>query len=132
MKDRHDRGRAGAFAGSVPYYRTRNGKFERLASFQMRRLWRKDGRFAKMVEVQIRDFPPASALETGEGAYSAIEAGAGAGGKDVIVLYTRTLEESCGEGESLSDAIGAEMVSRLAEIFGERPEDIDPDFGLDS
>ncbi|MBQ1425153.1 MAG: hypothetical protein IIY98_03435, partial [Aeriscardovia sp.] len=75
---------------------------------------------------------PSLALETGEGVYSAVEGGAGAGGKDVIVLYSRTLEENCGEDESLSDAIGGEMVARLAEIFGERPEDIDPDFGFDS
>ncbi|MBR6440222.1 MAG: hypothetical protein IKS61_02845 [Aeriscardovia sp.] len=132
MKDRHDRGSAGAFGGAVPYYRTKNGRFERLASFQMRRLWRKDERFARMVEVQIREFPPSCALETGEGVYSALEEGAGTGGKDVIILYSRTLEENCGGGESLSDAIGEEMVVRLAEIFGERPEDIDPDFGLDS
>ncbi|MBO6003520.1 MAG: hypothetical protein J6P35_00900 [Aeriscardovia sp.] len=131
MKDRHDRGRRGAFGRSVPYYRTRSGKFERLASFQMRRLWRKDERFPKMVEVQIREFPPLSALETGEGVYSAVEEGAG-GGKSVIILYSRTLQENCREEESLGDAIGEEMVARLAEIFGERPEDIDPDFGLDS
>ena len=132
VRDRHERGRTGAFGRDVPYYRTRNGKFERLASCQMRRLWKKDERFARAVEVQIRDFPPSLALETGEGGYSAVEGGAGAGGKDVIVLYSRTLEENCGEDESLSDAIGGEMVARLAEIFGERPEDIDPDFGFDS
>lgn len=131
MKDRHDRGRRGAFAGKLPYYRTKAGKFERLTAFQMRRLWRKDERFGRMVEVQIQDLPPLVCLETGENLYSSVGEG-GKGGKFRIILYSRTLAQNCADESSLSEAIEGEMVVRLAEIFNERPEDIDPDFGFDS
>ena len=131
MKDRHDLGKRGAFGGELPYYRTREGKFERLAAIQMRRLWRKDARFGQMVEVQIQEFPPFSSLEGAEGLYSAIKEEAKSG-KVRLVLYSRTLQENCRDDSSLSDAIEEEMVLRLAEIFNERPEDIDPDFGFDS
>lgn len=131
VKDRHGRERRGAFGGKLPPYRTRKGKFERLTAFQMRRLWRKDARFGCGVEVQIQQFPPSSSLEAGENLYSAVEE-AGKNGKVKLILYSRTLQENCTDDSSLSDAIEEEMVVRLAEIFDERPEDIDPDFGFDS
>lgn len=131
MKDRHDRGSKGAFGGRLPYYRTREGKFKRLAAFQMRRLWRKDARFRCRVELQIQEFPPFPSLEKGENLYSAVKE-EGKNGKTGLVLYSRTLEENCTDDSSLSDAIEEEMVMRLAEIFNERPEDIDPDFGSGS
>ena len=53
-------------------------------------------------------------------------------GKFRIILYSRTLAQNCADESSLSEAIEGEMVVRLAEIFNERPEDIDPDFGFDS
>ncbi|MBO6020798.1 MAG: peptidase [Aeriscardovia sp.] len=131
MRDRHDRGRTGAFPGKLPYYRTSAGKFERLTAIQMRRLWRKDSRFGRMVEVQIQELPPFLCLESGENLYSAVKEGE-KGGKFRIVLYSRTLAENCADESSLNEAIEGEMVLRLAEIFNERPEDIDPDFGFDS
>ena len=130
VKDRHERGRKGAFGGKIPYYRTGRGKFERLAAIQMRRLWRKDPRFGQMVEVQILDFPPRSSLAAGANLYSALKEGEG--NKAKIILYSRTLQENCPDDASLSEAIEGEMIMRLAEIFNERPEDIDPDFGFDS
>ena len=97
----------------------------------MRRLWRKDERFGRMVEVQIQDLPPLVYLETGENLYSSVGEG-GKEGKFRIILYSRTLAQNCADESSLSEAIEGEMVVRLAEIFNERPEDIDPDFGFDS
>ena len=97
----------------------------------MRRLWRKDERFGRMVEVQIQDLPPLLCLENGENLYSSVKEG-GKEGKFRIILYSKTLAENCADESSLSEAIEGEMVVRLAEIFNERPEDIDPDFGFDS
>ena len=97
----------------------------------MRRLWRKDERFGRMVEVQIQDLPPLLGLESGENLYSSVKEG-GKEGKFRIILYSKTLAENCADESSLSEAIEGEMVVRLAEIFNERPEDIDPDFGFDS
>ena len=47
-----------------------------------------------------------------------------------IVLYRMPLQTQAPNKIELQLAIRDELVSRMAELYGRRPEEIDPDFGL--
>ena len=47
-----------------------------------------------------------------------------------IVLYRMPLQSHARNRMDLQFAIRDEVVSRLAEIYGRRPEEIDPDWGM--
>lgn len=47
-----------------------------------------------------------------------------------IVLYRMPLQSNARNRMDLQFAIRDEVVSRLAEIYGRRPEEIDPDWGM--
>lgn len=47
-----------------------------------------------------------------------------------IVLYRMPLQTQAPTKIELQLAIRDELVSRMAELYGRRPEEIDPDFGL--
>ena len=105
-RNRHGRGtRTPMFGTRLPRYRTRSGMFDDMLVAQIRRL---NGAWPELIApVQFgHGIPPR------------------------IVLYRMPLQSHARNRMDLQFAIRDEVVSRLAEIYGRRPEEIDPDWGM--
>ena len=113
-RNRHGRGtRTPMFGTRLPRYRTRSGMFDDMLVAQIRRL---NGAWPELiapVQFAVEDVPPS-----------------GHGIPPRIVLYRMPLQSHARNRMDLQFAIRDEVVSRLAEIYGRRPEEIDPDWGM--
>ena len=116
-RNRHGRGtRTPMFGTRLPRYRTRSGMFDDMLVAQIRRL---NGAWPELI-APWEDVP-----HLGSQSFPA-----GHGIPPRIVLYRMPLQSHARNRMDLQFAIRDEVVSRLAEIYGRRPEEIDPDWGM--
>ncbi|WEV42514.1 metallopeptidase family protein [Bifidobacterium sp. ESL0682] len=129
-RNRHGRGpRTPMFGTRLPRYRTRSGMFDDMVSSQIRRLLAAWPQFVKPVQFAVEDVPPSAPApwEPERSATSQCYA-ANHGIPARIVLYRMPMQMHHPSKEELEWAIRDALVSRLAELYGRRPEEIDPDW----
>ncbi len=119
------------FGVRLPRYRTRSGMFDDMAAAQIRRLHDAWPELVDPVQFAVEDVPPSTPApwEDEPDLMSRCFA-AGRGTPARIVLYRLPLQTHNPDREDLQWAIRDELVSRLAELAGRRPEEIDPDWGM--
>ena len=121
-RNRHGRGtRTPMFGTRLPRYRTRTGMFDDMVAAQVRR----------PLQFAVEDVPPSDPVPWQvEPNMTSQCFPAGHGIPARIVLYRMPLQTQAPTKIELQLAIRDELVSRMAELYGRRPEEIDPDFGL--
>lgn len=118
------------FGTRLPRYRTRSGLFDDLVAAHLRRLAAAWPELIKPVQFAVEDVPPSdpapwlSEPDTGSQCFPA-----GRGLPARIVLYRLPLQTHARSRDELQWAIRDELVVRIAELYGRRPEEIDPDYG---
>ena len=128
-RDRHGRGtRTPMFGTRLPRYRTRAGLFDDLVAAHLRRLAAAWPELLKPVQFMVEDVPPSDPApwET-EPSLGSRCFPAGHGIPARIVLYRLPLQTHAHSRGELEWAIRDELVLRLAQLYGRRPEEIDPD-----
>ncbi len=131
-RNRHGRGlRAPIFGTRLPQYRTASGMFDAMVAAQIRRLhgaWRA---LTKDIQFAVEDVPPSQPVlwERNRRIMSQVFP-ASRGIPPRIVLYRLPLCTHVSSRTKLQYAIRDELVQRLAELYGRRPEEIDPDWGM--
>lgn len=131
-RNRHGRGvRTPMFGTRLPRYRTRSGMFDDMVAAQIRRLhgaWRE---LVEPVQFAVEDVPPSDPApwEHRPSVCSQCFV-AGHGIPARIVLYRLPLQSRCRNRKDVQFAIRDELVSRLAELYGKHPEDIDPQWNM--
>ena len=113
----------------TPIYRNRHGRGTRTPMFGTRlpRYRTRSGMFDDMLE----DVPPSDPAPWEDVPHLGSQSfPAGHGIPPRIVLYRMPLQSHARNRMDLQFAIRDEVVSRLAEIYGSRPEEIDPDWGM--
>ncbi len=131
-KNRHGRGmRMPMFGTRLPRYRTASGMFDSMVAGQIRRLNGAWSNLTKGVQFAVEDVPPSQPVlwESNKRIMSQVFP-ASKGIPPSIVLYRLPLCTHVTSRAELQYAIRDEMVQRLAELYGRRPEEIDPDWGL--
>ncbi|MBM6699041.1 metallopeptidase family protein [Bifidobacterium pullorum subsp. saeculare] len=129
-RNRHGRGmRTPMFGTRLPRYRTRAGLFDDLVAAHLRRLAAAWPELIRPVQFMVEDVPPSDpAPWEEEPSLGSRCFPAGRGVPARIVLYRLPLQTHAHDREELEWAIRDELVLRLAELYGRRPEEIDPDF----
>lgn len=132
-RDRHGRGpREPMFGTRLPRYRTRSGMFDDLVAAHLRRLSEAWPDLLRPVQFGVEDVPPSDPApweDAPDPRSRCFPAGRGMPAR--IVLYRLPLQSQCRDREDLQWAIRDELVLRLAELYGRRPEELDPDWGMD-
>lgn len=120
------------FGVRIPRYRTKSGMFDDMVAAQLRRLSGAWPDLMRTVQFAVEDVPPSDPApwQTDPGLCSQCFA-AGRGTPARIVLYRMPMQMHARTRMDLQFAIRDELVSRLAELYGRRPEEIDPEWGLD-
>lgn len=117
------------FGTRLPRYRTRAGLFDDLVAAHLRRLAAAWPELIRPVQFMVEDVPPSDpAPWEKEPSLGSRCFPAGRGVPARIVLYRLPLQTHAHDREELEWAIRDELVLRLAELYGRRPEEIDPDF----
>ena len=115
-RNRHGRGtRTPMFGTRLPRYRTRSGMFDDMLVAQIRRLNDAWPELVAPVQFAVEDVPPSDPAP-----WEATR----------VVLYRMPLQSHARSRMDLQFAIRDEVVLRLAELYGRRPEEIDPDWGM--
>ncbi|WP_026645006.1 MULTISPECIES: metallopeptidase family protein [Bifidobacterium] len=131
-RNRHGRGmRTPMFGTRLPRYRTRSGLFDDLVVAQIRRLSAAWPELVRPLQFAVEDVPPSSPApwEREPRLFSqAFPAEHGAPAR--IVLYRLPIQTHAVNRTDLQLAIRDEIVESIAELYGRRPDEIDPDFGL--
>ena len=108
-RNRHGRGtRTPMFGTRLPRYRTRTGMFDDMVAAQVRRLGQAWPELIRPLQFAVEDVPPPAR----------------------VVLYRMPLQTEAPTKLELQLAVRDELVARIAELYGRRPEEIDPDWGL--
>lgn len=130
-RNRHGRGtRTPMFGTRLPRYRTRSGMFDDLVAAHLRRLAAAWPELVKPVQFAVEDVPPSDPVpwqtkpELGSQCFPAAR-----GVPARVVLYRLPLQSHCRSRKELQWAIRDELVMRIGELYGRRPEEIDPDYG---
>lgn len=131
-RNRHGRGlRAPIFGTRLPQYRTASGMFDAMVAAQIRRLNSAWQALTKDVQFAVEDVPPSQPLLWEQNRRILLQAfPASRGMQSRIVLYRLPLCTHVSSRSELQYAIRDELVQCLAELYGRRPEEIDPDWGL--
>ncbi|MCI1831370.1 MAG: metallopeptidase family protein [Bifidobacterium sp.] len=132
-RNRHGRGtRTPMFGVRLPRYRTKSGIFDDMVAAQIRRLNEAWPQLTGPVQFAVEDVPPSQPApwETDSNTSSQCF-GAGHGTPARIVLYRLPIQMQVTDRLELQWAIRDEIVERLAQLYGRRPEEIDPDWGGD-
>lgn len=131
-RNRHGRGlRAPIFGTRLPQYRTASGMFDAMVAAQIRRLNSAWQALTKDVQFAVEDVPPSQPLLWEQNRRILSQAfPASRGMQSRIVLYRLPLCTHVSSRSELQYAIRDELVQCLAELYGRRPEEIDPDCGL--
>lgn len=119
------------FGVRLPRYRTSSGMFDDMVAAQIRRLNGAWPNLIKPVQFAVEDVPPSQPApwEANPSMVSQCFT-AGRGIPARIVLYRMPLQTHAHSKMELQWAIRDELVGRLAELYGRRPEEIDPEWGL--
>lgn len=130
-RNRHGRGiRTPMFGVRLPRYRTSSGMFDDLVAAQIRRLHGAWPELVSPVQFAVEDVPPSSPARWESDPTAASRCfTAGHGIPARIVLYRLPMQTHAHSRSELQWSIRDEIVSRLAELYGRHPEDIDPDWG---
>ncbi|MCH9276974.1 metallopeptidase family protein [Bifidobacterium amazonense] len=131
-RNRHGRGtRTPMFGTRLPRYRTKSGMFDDMVAAQIRRLNGAWPQMVKSVQFAVEDVPPSQpAPWEPEPNFNSQCFPASHGMPARIVLYRMPIQAVARGRMDMQLIIRDEVVSRLAELFGRRPEEIDPDWGL--
>lgn len=119
------------FDTRLPRYRTRSGAFDDMVAAQIRRLNGAWPQLVKPVQFAVEDVPPSQPApwET-EPSFASQCFPASHGIPARIVLYRMPIQSKSRSRMDLELAIRDEVVLRLAELYGRRPDEIDPDWSL--
>ena len=117
------------FGTRLPRYRTRSGMFDDLVASHIRRLGEAWPELVRPVQFAVEDVPPSDPApwELEPSVYSRLFPSAH-GTPARIVLYRMPLQSRTRGRDELQWAIRDELVIRLSELYGRRPEELDPDF----
>lgn len=129
-RNRHGRGtRTPMFGVRLPRYRTRSGMFDDLLAAHIRRLNNAWPELIKPIQFAVEDVPPSDPVpwELEPNVMSRLFPAAH-GMPARIVLYRMPLQSRARNRDDLQWAIRDELVVRMAELYGRRPEEIDPDY----
>lgn len=119
------------FGTRLPRYRTRSGMFDDLVVAQMRRLATAWPQYMHAVQIAVEDVPPSSPTPWEDNPRVCSQSfPAELSMPARIVLYRMPLQSRAVNRLDLQFAIRDELVMRLAEIFGRRPDEIDPEYGM--
>ncbi|MDN6484815.1 MAG: metallopeptidase family protein [Bifidobacterium mongoliense] len=131
-RHRHGRGvRTPMFGSRLPRYRTRGGMFDDMVASQLRRLSQAWPDLVAPVQFAVEDVPPSQPAPWEDSpSLDSQSFPAGRGLPARVVLYRLPLQMHAGARANLQWAIRDELVSRIAELYGRRPEEIDPDWGM--
>ncbi|KAB8287491.1 peptidase [Bifidobacterium ramosum] len=131
-RNRHGRGtRTPMFGTRLPRYRTRSGMFDDMVAAQLRRLNGAWPQLVQPVQFAVEDVPPYEpAPWEGEPNLNSRSFPAAHGVPARVVLYRMPIQGMAQNRMDMQLIIRDEMVARLAELYGRRPEEIDPDWGL--
>ena len=123
--------RAPMFGTRLPRYRTASAMFDSMVAGQIRRLNSAWSNLIKNVQFAVEDVPPSQPVLWEDNKRIMSQAfPASKGIPQRIVLYRLPLCTHVTSRAELQYAIRDEIVQRLAELYGRRPEEIDPDWGL--
>jgi hypothetical protein len=118
------------FGARVPRYRTKSGRFDGALVAQLRRLHQAWPQLIESVQCAVEDVPPSDPLPWEEPNVTRSRAFPAEHGQPArIVLYRRPIETMAVDAIDLQLLVRDELVSRLADLSGKHPEDIDPDWG---
>ena len=119
------------FGTRLPRYRTRSGMFDDMLVAQIRRLNEAWPELIAPIQFAVEDVPPSDPAPWETVPHLGSQSfPAGHGIPPRIVLYRMPLQSHARSRMDLQFAIRDEVVSRLAEIYGRRPEEIDPEWGM--
>lgn len=131
-RDTHGRGcRRPTFGVRLPRYRTRSGMFDDMVASNLKRLNGAWPELIRPVQFAVEDVPasdPAPWEDEPNCLSRAFPASHGIPAR--IVLYRMPMQMETHSRMELQMLIRDEMVSRIAELYGRRPEEIDPDWGM--
>ena len=131
-RNRHGRGtRTPMFGTRLPRYRTRTGMFDDMVAAQIRRLGQAWPELIRPLQFAVEDVPPSNPTpwQTEPNMTSqCFPASHGIPAR--VVLYRMPLQTEAPTKLELQLAVRDELVARIAELYGRRPEEIDPDWGL--
>ena len=130
-RNRHGRGvRTPTFGVRLPRYRTRGGVFDDMTAAQIRRLNDAWPQLVSPIQFAVEDVPPSQpAVWESEPHLMSQCFPASHGIPARVVLYRLPIQMQTSDRMELQWAIRDELVGRLAELYGRRPEEIDPDWG---
>lgn len=118
------------FGTRLPRYRTRSGMFDDMVIAQVRRLGDAWPQYVGPVQFAVEDVPPSSPAPWEERDTMCSQAfPASHGVPPRIVLYRLPLQTHAPDRTELQYAIRDELVSCLAQLYGRRPDEIDPEWG---
>lgn len=131
-RNRHGRGsRTPMFGTRLPRYRTRSGMFDDMVAAQIRRLNGAWPQLIRPVQFAVEDVPPSEpAPWEPEPSLSSQCFPASHGIPARIVLYRMPIQSKAQDRVDLQLIIRDEVVLRLAELYGRRPEELDPDWNM--
>ena len=112
-------------------YRTRTGMFDDMVAAQVRRLGQAWPELIRPLQFAVEDVPPSDPTpwQTEPNMTSqCFPASHGIPAR--VVLYRMPLQTEAPTKLELQLAVRDELVARIAELYGRRPEEIDPDWGL--
>lgn len=131
-RNRHGRGmRTPTFGTRLPHYRTRTGMFDDMVAAQVRRLGEAWPELVGTVQFAVEDVPPSDPAPWEVDPHLTSQCFTASHGIPArIVLYRMPLQTETRSRLELQWSIRDELVARLAELYGRRPEEIDPDWGM--
>lgn len=131
-RNRHGRGtRTPMFGTRLPRYRTRSGMFDDMVAAQIRRLNMAWPELVQPLQFAVEDVPPSTPAPWEDRTnFNSRCFPASHGIPARIVLYRMPLQAIARGRTDLQLLIRDEVVSRIAELYGRHPEDLDPDWGL--
>lgn len=117
------------FGVRLPRYRTRSGMFDDLLAAHIRRLNNAWPELIRPIQFAVEDVPPSDPVpwELEPNVMSRLFPTAH-GMPARIVLYRMPLQSRARNRDDLQWTIRDELVVRVAELYGRRPEEIDPDY----
>lgn len=131
-RNRHGRGmRQPMFGSRLPQYRTKSGSFDDMVAAQVHRLDEGWPELIRPLQFAVEDVPPSDPAPwegTENLASRAFHHRHGIPTR--IVVYRLPLQSKARSRMELQFLIRDELVQRIAEIYGRRPEEIDPDWRL--
>jgi predicted Zn-dependent protease with MMP-like domain len=129
-RNRHGRGtRTPTFGVRLPRYRTSSGMFDDMVASQIRRLAQAWPKLVEPVQFAVEDVPPSEPVPwESRRIVNSHCFPAGRGIPARIVLYRMPIQTHHPNHEDMQWAIRDALVARLADLYGRRPEEIDPDW----